>query len=201
MATSGLLGVTGEHFVAGELSRRGLLVTLTRGNAPGVDILVFSPRSGVAAALQVKTSQEGKQPRGKWIMNEKDEDAEATRSAAFIFVYIPQLPAPPEFSLAPSRVVADTIHAHHARWLETPGRNGRAHSHKNDMRHFLDVDGKWRDRWDVLEMILEDRFSDLTRDRPRKSRRIGDGIGTGPAVLAMTPADVRVLTHPPREAT
>ena len=145
-----LTGVSGEYFAAAELSRRGFLVTLTRGNAPGVDLLAYHPTSQKTVAIQVKTALGGKQPRGQWIMNQKDEDQELVRSEAFIFIHIPVLPDPPEFTIVPSKTVAKQIHDDHRAWRETPGAKGQQRSTNNPMRHFKDPNGKHRNKWDII---------------------------------------------------
>ncbi len=139
---SNLVGVAGEHFAAGELARRGFLVTLTRGNAPGIDILAYHPETKKTVALQVKAALGGNQARGKWIMSQKDEDEAAVR--------LPEPPDPAEYSIVPSRTVAKAIYADHRSWLATPGSKGQQRSTKNTMRHFKDPAGKWRDRWDII---------------------------------------------------
>ena len=90
---SGIVGMSGEHFTAAELAHRGYLVTLTRGNAPGIDILAYFPETRDTAALQIKTADGSKKRRGEWIMNQKDEDAAAVRSDAFIFGSGPEISA------------------------------------------------------------------------------------------------------------
>jgi hypothetical protein len=52
-----LIGAAGVHYVASELSRRGLVALPTIRNAAAADILVWRPSSGRHAVLQVKTSQ------------------------------------------------------------------------------------------------------------------------------------------------
>jgi hypothetical protein len=125
-------------------------VTLTRGNAPGIDILAYNPETKKTVALQVKAALGGNQPRGKWIMSQKDEDEAAVRSDAFIFIHVPEPPDPPEYSIVLSRTVARAIYDDHRRWLATPGSKGQKRSTKNTMRHFKDPAEKWRDRWDII---------------------------------------------------
>src|SRR5688500_10859754 len=48
-------GIAGEFFVAGELSRRGWIATLTAKNTPDVDVLAARPQGDAHARLQVKT--------------------------------------------------------------------------------------------------------------------------------------------------
>jgi hypothetical protein len=47
--------IAGEFFVAGELARRGWIVTLTAKNTPVVDILASRVEGDVHARIQVKT--------------------------------------------------------------------------------------------------------------------------------------------------
>src|SRR3954454_5700942 len=48
-------GIAGEHFVAGELAKRGWIATLTAKNTQHVDVLAQRPASDTFAAVQVKT--------------------------------------------------------------------------------------------------------------------------------------------------
>ena len=151
-----LIGVAGEHFAAGELSRRGFLVTLTRGNAPGIDILAYHPTSQKTVAIQVKTALGSKQPRGQWIMNQKDEDEGTVHSQSFIFVYLPAQPEqPPEYTIVPSKTVAKKIFDDHRAWLRTPGAKGQQRSTSNTMRHFKDPNGDFRDKWDTILSLVD----------------------------------------------
>jgi hypothetical protein len=48
-------GIAGEFFVAGELSKRGWIASLTAKNTPDVDVLASRPTGDVHARIQVKT--------------------------------------------------------------------------------------------------------------------------------------------------
>ena len=48
-------GIAGEFFVAGELSKRGWIATLTAKNTPDVDVLASRPIGDTHARIQVKT--------------------------------------------------------------------------------------------------------------------------------------------------
>jgi hypothetical protein len=48
-------GIAGEFFVAGELSKRGWVATLTAKNTPDVDILAERPSGEPRVRIQVKT--------------------------------------------------------------------------------------------------------------------------------------------------
>ena len=145
-----LVGTAGEHFTAGELSRLGFLVTLTRGNAPGIDILAYHPATQRTVALQVKTAHSSNQSSGQWMMNAKDSDESNLRSQAFVLVRFGAPPSPPEFSIVRSLTVARQLHRDHSAWEAAPGARGQARSLKNTVRIFKDSKGKWRDRWDII---------------------------------------------------
>lgn len=48
-------GIAGEFLVAGELSKRGWIATLTAKNTPHVDVLAARPSGNEHARIQVKT--------------------------------------------------------------------------------------------------------------------------------------------------
>jgi len=50
-----LTGLAGEFFVAAELSKRGLLTSVTFGNAKAIDLLAFNPQTDRSYTVQVKT--------------------------------------------------------------------------------------------------------------------------------------------------
>jgi hypothetical protein len=50
-----LTGACGEHYVAGYLSGKGLIVAMPRAGIPGCDLFVSTLKSGRAVRLQVKT--------------------------------------------------------------------------------------------------------------------------------------------------
>jgi hypothetical protein len=55
--SGGLSGVAGEYFVAGELSRRGYIATLTLKNTKEIDILASNTDARKSIGIQVKTNQ------------------------------------------------------------------------------------------------------------------------------------------------
>lgn len=50
-----LAGVSGEYFVAHELSRRGYICSVTLKNTKGIDILVCNEEATKTLGIQVKT--------------------------------------------------------------------------------------------------------------------------------------------------
>ena len=142
-----LVGIAGAHFVAGELTRRGFVATLTSRNTEGIDILVSNKSGSKTIAIQVKTTEGKTEPRS-WIMSEKSE--KRVDNLFYIFVSLKK-DKMPEFFIVSSNDVADYISSHHKKWLETPGKKGQQHKTTN-MRKFSDNEGKYLNRWDLLKL-------------------------------------------------
>jgi hypothetical protein len=141
----GLSGVAGEYFVAGELSRRGFIASVTLRNAQGIDILATKPNSASIIGIQVKTNQHSLR---KWPVSYKIENG-ARPDLYFVFVNLNGF-GRPSYHIVPSKVVADYCRTNHAEWLATPGKGGRPHK-DNAIRTFIDPDGKYLDQWEILE--------------------------------------------------
>ena len=63
-----ITGISGEFFVAAELSRRGLIATMTLKNTPLVDVIATNDK-GKVASIQVKARSE-KNKQG-WMLGAK----------------------------------------------------------------------------------------------------------------------------------
>ena len=55
--SKGITGIAGEYFVAGELSRRGFMASITLRNNDSIDIHASNLVDNKIFAIQVKTSQ------------------------------------------------------------------------------------------------------------------------------------------------
>jgi hypothetical protein len=139
-----LTGVAGEYFVAAELSRRGLVATLTLRNTRGIDILASNADATKSVGIQVKTCQ-GTRP--EWILTAKAE-VDIAENLFYVFVCLPAQ-GHPGFYVVPRATVASTVSEDHRKWKATPGRDGRPHGASN-IRKFKDPDGAYKDRWDLL---------------------------------------------------
>jgi hypothetical protein len=142
---SGLLsGISGEYFVAAELTRRGYIASLTLRNTRGIDILASNMDATRSVGIQVKAVQ----GRGKsWMLNQKVEASEAT-NLFFVFVRLNNLDAP-EYYIVPREDVSRYSADNHKLWLATPGQKGQPHN-DNPMRQFKDPENKYRGRWDLM---------------------------------------------------
>ena len=139
-----LCGVSGEYFVAAELSRQGYIASITLRNTKGIDILASNADASKSASIQVKTNRGS---RKGWLLNKKAEDY-FDDNLFYVFVNLND-GQPPNFHVVPSKVVAATVKKGHARWLATPGRNGRRHK-DNPIRNFWDRKDQYLNRWELL---------------------------------------------------
>jgi hypothetical protein len=100
-----LAGVAGEYFVAGELSRRGYVASITLRNTRGIDILASNADATRSVGIQVKAKQVA---RAGWILNKKSEEApdgELADNLFYVFVSLNGLGAP-SYYVVPRSVVA-----------------------------------------------------------------------------------------------
>jgi len=137
-------GVSGEYFVAAELSRRGYVASLTLRNTRGIDILASNRDATKSVGIQVKTSQ-GTQ--AGWMLNKKAE-VDLAENLFYVFVSLPPS-ALPLFYVVPREVVVKYVRESHREWLATPGRGGRQHV-DTDLRKFNDPKGEYKDKWELL---------------------------------------------------
>ena len=142
---SPLAGVAGEYFVAGELSRRGYIASISLRNTRGIDILATNAEASRSITIQCKTSQVA---RRVWVLNEKSEDF-VSATHFYVFVALGGVSERPTYHIVPSGDVAKHTHDSHRLWLQTPGRGGRKHV-DNPVRNFSDRDDSYLERWDVL---------------------------------------------------
>ena len=138
------VGNAGEYFVAGELERHGFSVAVPMSNVELFDILAFERATHKQIAIQVKTTHGQKR---EWTLSAKNELI-ADKNVYYIFVMLNEMKTP-EYFIVPSCTVANDIHASHARWLSSPGKQGQPHK-DNSIRKFQDIDGTYKDRWDLL---------------------------------------------------
>ena len=143
-----LTGIAGEYFVAGELSRRGYVASITLRNTRGIDILASNADATRSVGIQVKTSQDS---GNEWVLSHKAEEApdgDVADNFFYVFVSLNGAGAP-SYNIVPRLVVAEYLRSDHAKWLATPGKKGQVHK-DTSMRKFKDPEGKYRDAWSLL---------------------------------------------------
>lgn len=154
---TGLIGAAGEHFVMYQLYKRGLMVGQPPQGVADVDLLVLDEKANIVKSIQVKTRSKGAD--GGWHMKAKHENL---KSPNLLYVFVDMEKESPACYVIPSDIVAKLVFTTHDIWLNTPGKNGQAHT-DNDMRRVrpkyqFEVpdfpDGwmeKYRERWDLLD--------------------------------------------------
>lgn len=138
-------GVSGEYFVAAELTRRGYIASITLRNTKGIDILASNQNATRSLSIQVKTHQGS---GTSWILGEKAEK-NVTPNLFYVFVSLNNLNELPSFYIVPSKNVALSIKKFHKEWLGTLGRNDQPHN-DNPMRLFKDDKDKYYEKWELL---------------------------------------------------
>ena len=144
-STSLLAGVSGEYYVAAELSRRGYIASITLRNTKGIDVLVSNQEVTKQVGIQVKTSRVSED---SWMLNKKAEEY-YSETLFYIFVHLRGDVDRPNFYIVPSKVVADYIKQGHSNWLKTPGKKGQKHQ-DSPIRKFQDADKKYLENWQLL---------------------------------------------------
>lgn len=142
---STLVGVSGEYFVAAELSLRGYLAAVTLRNSRGIDIIVSNSDATHSISVQVKTSTKGV-PR--WMLTKKVESYFA-ENYYYIFVLLHSEDTRPDYYIVPSKVVAEYCSRTHAEWLTGKRIDGKPYTNTS-MRIFEDKEGTYREKWDLL---------------------------------------------------
>jgi hypothetical protein len=132
--------------VAGELTRRGYMASVTLRNSDSIDIHASKIGEHKLFLIQVKTTQNSKRA---WQLTKKSESLQ-NPNLFYVFVLLKGIQERPDYFIVPSLIVANYTRKSHANWLATPGKNGQAHN-DNNMRIFDDEGGKYLERWDLIQ--------------------------------------------------
>jgi hypothetical protein len=139
-----LTGIAGEYFVAGELSRRGYVASLTLRNTRGIDILASNTDATKSVGIQVKANS-GK--KTQWILSQKAE-SDIADNLFYVFVNLNGTDAP-EYYVVPRAVVVKQVRESHRAWLALPRLDGQAHR-DNTIRVFRDPGKDYLNAWHLL---------------------------------------------------
>jgi hypothetical protein len=144
-AGSLLAGIAGEYFVAGELSRRGWVASLTLRNTQGIDIVATNPTATKTVTIQCKSSRARSK---RWILSEKSERFVAPNHF-YVFIDLRGEHERPLYYIVPSTVVAQTIAKGHRDWLRGMTRTGKPRK-DSSVRQFEAAKENYLERWDLL---------------------------------------------------
>ena len=99
-----ITGMQGVYLVAAELSKRGLIATLTSRNAPGVDIIASTQNLKKLFNIQVKTNSKN---ASFWLLN---KDAKDIHSPNFVYVFVNLREEGADFYIVPSKKVSRAMY-------------------------------------------------------------------------------------------
>ncbi len=137
-----LRGVAGEYLVAGELSKRGYIASITLRNTRGADILATNSEFTKQVAIEVKTDSQNNKT---WLLSEKADKYYAS-NIFYIFVKLKGLKERPDFYIVPSKVVADQVREKHIDYYQAKDKNPADYP----MRVFEDEKQKYLEKWNLL---------------------------------------------------
>lgn len=141
-----LVGVAGEYLVAGELSLRGYIASITLRNSRGIDIVASNSNGEHSISIQVKANRNG---RNSWLLSKASENF-YSQNHYYVFVALQDLGKRPRFYVVPSLVVADYIANSHKNWLKGKKVDGSSRK-DSSMRKFSDPEDKYLEAWHLLK--------------------------------------------------
>jgi hypothetical protein len=140
-----IAGVSGEYFVAAELSRRGHIASISLKNTSGVDVLATNDKASRHVTIQCKTTRSKEK---YWLLNKKSEGF-ISENHFYVFVNLGELLERPEFHIVPSIEVARRITERNRKWNAGLKRDGTKRK-DNDMRIFTDKECQYLEKWELL---------------------------------------------------
>ena len=143
---STLVGVAGEYLVAGELTLRGYIASITLRNSRGIDIIASTSDGSKSVSIQVKTNSSGKK---SWMLNKKSETY-FSNNHFYVLVALGKLNERSDFYIVPSKIVADHVSSNHANWLKGKKRDGTPRK-DSSIRKFSDHEDRYLEAWHLID--------------------------------------------------
>lgn len=156
-SVNNITGVSGEYFVAAELSQRGVVATITLKNTPYIDILATNLKKGKSANIQVKTMSINNNTG--WRLGPKDAEPSGVFNHFYVLVDLHGPGMLPEYIILPKVVLANYLITDHKNWIEGKKRDGSERKETN-IRTFSPnkneetkrITAKYKNNWDVLKL-------------------------------------------------
>lgn len=152
---SGIIGVSGEYFVAAELSQRGVVATLTLKNTPYIDILATNLEKGKSANIQVKTMSVGN--NAGWHMGPKDGEPSGVVNHFYVLVDLQGSGKLPHYIIIPKKELSRVIKKDFKKWIGGKKRDGTPRKETsmrifdpNRKSHLKEFSRKYENNWEVL---------------------------------------------------
>ena len=135
---------SGQFGVAHELTRRGYIVSLTLGNAPGTDLLCQSP-GGKHFSVEVKTQR----TKSYYLYQKHLENP--NESLHFIFVFLPKsLVERPEYYVLNNQQFIEIVKEDKELKKASEAKRGKKFVEFSPGIHYKRIsDNKYRDAWDI----------------------------------------------------
>lgn len=144
---STLVGVAGEYLVAGELSLRGYIASITLRNSRGIDIIASNSDGSKSVTIQVKTNSDG----GRiWLLNQKSENFYSDNHY-YILVALKALGERPKYYIVPSKIIAEYVSTSHSEWMSGKKKDGSARK-DGSLRKFKDLDDQYLEAWHLINI-------------------------------------------------
>lgn len=154
----GIVGVSGEYYVAAELSQRWIVATLTLKNTPKIDIIATNLENGKVANIQVKTMSVDN--NAWWRLGEKDQEISGIKNHFYVLVNLLWPGRLPEYIIIPQEKLAEFLKMDHEEWISTPSKSGKPR--KDTPMRVLDPQRRakceefvraYRDNWEILGLF------------------------------------------------
>ena len=148
-------GIAGEYFVAGELSRRGIVAALTLRNTADIDIVASSADGVKMANIQVKSRRRDKMDG--WDMGNKPLDVNKNWQKIFyILVDLSSLSNEDKINyyVIPKNILNKKVEGIFKKWRSGLKKSGEKRKSERRMFKFKQIPElmKYKNRWDILEL-------------------------------------------------
>ncbi len=141
------IGIAGEFLVAGELLRRGIMASVTYGNAKKADVIASN--ESLAVPIEVKSTS-----AGKWVLGALPEAS----TRVWVLVHLPaDVAQSPEYFVLTSKELRDIVIPNHEaycrKYLEKHGKLFHGNGVSSITR--AEIPEGCRGAWDTIVHLLQ----------------------------------------------
>ncbi|MFA6257903.1 MAG: hypothetical protein WC671_02750 [Candidatus Paceibacterota bacterium] len=157
MDMKGIIGVSGEFFVAAELSQRGIVATMTLKNTPYIDILATNLEKAKTANIQVKTMSI--RNNAGWHLGPKDGEPSGIANHFYVLVNLQGQGKLPEYIILPKEKFSVFLKVKQEKWESGKKRDGTPRKKTtmwifdpNRNEHSRKFAEKYINNWSILDL-------------------------------------------------
>lgn len=142
-----LVGLTGEYLVAGMMSLKGWVASLTLKNYPSVDIFGLNPETEKTINIQVKTTknqhsyQIGVKRSNRHLINERI-------TCPFVFVHIDKNDKVRYFILTRKQLIDLIIETDDEYYNKPRVKKLKDYPIAIQLKHLIEFENKWKNLWE-----------------------------------------------------